>query len=138
MKNPFYFVLIALMYLFLVIFTVLRLSKTDRKIYYAFLDRINAFIHKNKKVFVVFDFIKYRLLFYFGKALAIIFKFLKIFSYYIYKLDLLLKRNDFVIIGEPVNYAALVLRKLYTENVQAAIVYISLVIVLFYFILSVF
>jgi len=133
-----FIVLITVIYLYMILFTLINLSQAVRVFYNKLLDKLNALINKNKKVGGVLDFIKSKILFYMNKALRIVFKFLLILSYYIFKFDLYIIKNDSVLVDEPVNYTALVLRKLYTENIRTVIVYSSLVLVIFYFILSVF
>ncbi|MCI0715551.1 MAG: hypothetical protein L0Y77_04420, partial [Chlorobi bacterium] len=83
-------------------------------------------------------FFKSTILFFIGKALRIMFNLLLAVSYNIFNFDSLLIKNDSVLISEPVNITSLALRKLYTENIQAIIVFTCLAIVIFYFILSVF
>jgi hypothetical protein len=60
------------------------------------------------------------------------------FSLYIVKFEHVLKTKGGYYPSEAVNYTALALRKLYDGNPQIWLVYSSLIIVVFYFILTVF
>jgi len=69
----------------------------------------------------------------FKKILYILF----IISGFAGKIDYNLGKNDAKIIGDPINYFALILRKLYGEDLQTSIVFASAALVALYFILSI-
>ena len=54
-----------------------------------------------------------------------------------FRLDIFVSRHDSTLPGETVNYSALLLRKLYNENVQLMLSFALMGIVVFYFILTV-
>jgi hypothetical protein len=61
-----------------------------------------------------------------------------IVSDYMIRFDTNFTQTSEYTLNELLNYCSLSLRKLYTENLQAVVIYSSLAIVVFYFILSIF
>ncbi|MCI0449381.1 MAG: hypothetical protein L0Y79_06295 [Chlorobi bacterium] len=138
LTNAFFIILTALIYLYLAFFTLINLSHAARSFYIKITGKLSSLVNKNQNIVKIIVFFKSKILFFIGKALRIMFNLLLAVSYNIFNFDSLLIKNDSVLISEPVNITSLALRKLYTENIQAIIVFTCLAIVIFYFILSVF
>lgn len=134
----YFWIFAALLYVYLLLFSVIKINAKAKELYAKIESNVCSVITKNNGVNSVYELIYHKILPSISTAFSNGVNYLHSFSLYIVKFEHVLKTKGGYYPSEAVNYTALALRKLYDGNPQIWLVYSSLVIVIFYFILTVF
>lgn len=131
-NNTTFIVLSVIVYLYVLVFILVNLNKRIRMFYLQMPEK--AFMPLKEKtpkllqnIFLVIN-----------NAFNSMLEYFVIVSDYMIRFDTNFTQTSEYTLNELLNYCSLSLRKLYTENLQAVVIYSSLAIVVFYFILSIF
>jgi hypothetical protein len=137
--NIIYFwIFTVMLYLYLLLFSIIKINAKAKELYVKIESNVCTIITNNNGVNSVYELIYHKVLPSLSAALSAGVNNLHYFSLYIVKFEHVLKTKGGYYPSEAVNYTALALRKLYDGNPQIWLVYSSLIIVVFYFILTVF
>lgn len=137
--NNIYFIVSAiLVYLLLALQSAVSISQYARNVYDKIIKELSTLIRKNKQADRAVNFI--------GKIVIpgtghFVLKFINVLntvSSTLIRFDKFLQDEVYGNIGEPVNYSALLLRKLYEGESRVWVIYSVISIVAFYFILTIF
>ncbi len=134
----YFFIFSSLLFLYLLLFSIIKISGKAEELYNKIKSGVNTLISKNKQAEEAVKLFYSKFLPALNKIFSIAIKNLYSLSLYINKFEIVLKSKGGYSPSDAVNYSALALRKLYDGNAQLWLVYSSLVIVVFYFILTVF
>lgn len=136
--NSLYFVIfIIIFYLWIVIFIAGRVSTRVNEFYIKIVGHISLTINKNKTVNQMFRIFPAGIISVLRSGTQSFINFMNPAAVYTAKFDEILE-GKILFIAEAESYPALIIRKLYEGNFSTWLVYSSIVIVLFYFILTVF
>jgi hypothetical protein len=137
--NITYFVIFSiLLYLYLLLFGAVNINSYAGCLYAKLKANINVLVGKNNTVQNIFNTTRIKIFPFIAISFSTSIKYLHAFSIYLDRFDIALKIKVVDYLDEPVDYLALILRKLYDGSPRIWLVYSSLVIVVFYFILTVF
>ena len=129
-----YIVLIVIVYLFVILVSLYNSGSAFRN----FVDSFISGLQKIKVLKNIQEFISGKILPVIRFSVSILIKVLSGVSEFTCRVDEFLSGSNKVIFAQPVNLTALVLRKLYGENEQIMLAAAAGIIVVFYFILTVF
>ena len=133
-----YFIIAAIVYFAAVIFFIMLISPRARKVSGEYFRKISTILTDQK----FYGALKTNSIKYFieplGTALAVIFRFISIISAYLRKAEEIFTSKILPLVIEPVNIASLLVRKAYTDIQTAVVTIATVLIVAFYFILTIF
>lgn len=124
--------------IFLALFSLIKIFPSINTYYIKLLDKLNILLPKNEKLKDLLSKLWNSLLQNANFSWRFLIKNLSVISSQFKKIDSFISTKDTIIIGEPVNYFSLTLRKLFDTSVHTWIVYTAALIMLFYFILTIF
>lgn len=133
-----YIVLSIIVYLFLLLYSAILIYEKAGKLYLQLISWLKSLIKKNDNVEEVFKTLRNKVTPQIKGAFSVALNSLNTFSLFIDKFEQFNKQKGGYYPAEAVNYSALALRKLYDGSPQVWLVYSSVAIVVFYFILTVF
>ena len=128
----------VLLYLYLFLFTGVRTNSKAGELYEKVRSGLRSKINKNDKLRGIFEFAGNKCLPAISSKFYTGLRYVHTFSLFIHRTELFLTGKAGYYPAEFMNYSALALRKLYDGSPQVWLVYSSLLIVVFYFILTVF
>ncbi len=129
-----FIVFTVILYVILIIYTLFHCSKLCREYSYAFFSKSM----KNELIFKITAFVNRSIVQVIQKILAAFVSLLNRISLICCKIEAFSAQMDRFVFEEPVDLTALVIRKFYGENEQYMIAAAAGLIVVFYFILTVF
>jgi hypothetical protein len=133
-----YYILAALLILCLTAFSLVQIFPQNRMQYERALIRLKGALNKNKDALRIIKFLKKHIKSPVLKAIRSSVKYLGITSGHVRKAEGFIQRTLPFVTTEPVNLVALVIRKCYTDNPAPLITATTGLIVVFYFILTIF
>ena len=126
------------LFISLILFSLIEIFPSASRYYKELLNKVKILLFKNEKLSAILLKLWNTLQQSTKSLWKFLIKYLALISAQFQRVDLFITNRDATLIGEPINYFSLTLRKLFDTSIHTWIVYSAALIMLFYFILTIF